>query len=78
MDLIQPRATPPLLALGDPGKYQVDQMSNEVSLVLIGHKGLPQIRLNLEGGYELDIPVSQETLRQLQEILESQLGRLKR
>ena len=72
MDLVEPPEPLPIpIELGLPGSYRVVPTANAARMVMPGRAATTQIRFSLEGGYELDIPVTQVTIDNLHQALES-------
>jgi hypothetical protein len=66
-----PEELPPLAALGPPGPYRTVPVQQVLGLATASRKGPARIRLSLEGGYELDIPVTQDAIDELFDVLRS-------
>jgi hypothetical protein len=56
---------PPLVELGPPGRYRTPDAIQCLAVDLGGSKAPPQLRLQLEGGFELVIPLKQDAMRPL-------------
>ncbi len=55
----------PLVELGQPGPYRTPDAIQCLGVSLGGSKGPPLLRLELEGGFQLVIPLTQDSMRQL-------------
>jgi hypothetical protein len=72
MDLVEPpEPLPTPLELGPQGNYRVVPAANAARMVMPGRAAPTRIRFYLEGGYELDIVVTQATIDNLYQALES-------
>ena len=67
MDLIDrsPPNMPPLVELRPAGSYRTPDAVQCLGVSLGGHKAPPLLHLQLEGGYELVIPLKPDAMRQL-------------
>jgi len=77
MDLIDnsPEELPPLAVFGPPGHYRTALVVQVEDVVTASRKGPARIRLQLEGGYALDIPVKQDAIDALYRVLRSMTTR---
>lgn len=66
---------PPLVELGPPGHYRTPPAIQALGVVMPSYKAPAQIRLALESGHELDIPVTQDTIDALYRSLRSMTTR---
>ena len=60
-----PPEMPPLVPLGPPGPCRTPDAIQCLGVSLGGSKAPPLLRLLLEGGHELVIPLTQDAMRQL-------------
>ena len=59
-----PQSPRSLASLTDPGRYEIPKLLH-IERVLSEEIGQSRIRLVLEGGYELDIPVTPDAMQSL-------------